>query len=101
LVTNCLKHAFPDRMDGEITVSLHRIENGRLEFAVSDNGIGMPEDVDLKNPQSLGLDLVDSFVQQLQGEIEIVRDKGTSVRIRFSESQRKTKQGKEQQGVAI
>jgi PAS domain S-box-containing protein len=86
LVTNCLKHAFPDRMDGEITVSLHRIDDGRLMFTVSDNGIGMPEDIDLTNPRSLGLDLVDAFVQQLRGEIEIVRSKGTSVRITFSGS---------------
>ncbi len=83
LFSNCLKHAFPDRTDGEIGISLRSVDGNGFELIVKDNGVGMPQGIDLKNPTSLGLDLVDTFVEQLKGEIEIARDEGTEVRIRF------------------
>ena len=83
LFSNCLKHAFPDRTDGEISISLRSVDGNGFELIVKDNGVGMPQGIDLKNPTSLGLDLVDTFVEQLKGEIEIARDEGTEVRIRF------------------
>ncbi|MFC1833099.1 PAS domain S-box protein [Thermodesulfobacteriota bacterium] len=85
LFSNCLKHAFLDRNEGEIKVFLKSVNKNEFELVIKDNGIGMPEDVDLKNPTSLGLDLVDTFVEQLKGEIEVRRDAGTEVRIRFKE----------------
>ncbi|MDQ7783495.1 MAG: PAS domain S-box protein [Desulfomonilaceae bacterium] len=89
LISNCLKHAFPTGSRGEIRLSLHSLGEGQFELIVADNGVGMPEDVDLSNPRSLGLDLVGVFVTQLQGTIEIRRDQGTEVRIRFKEAARK------------
>ncbi len=85
LVSNCVKHAFPHRVEGEIRVSLRSVGEKQFELIVSDNGVGMPEDVDFKNPHSLGLELVDTFVRQLRGEVEIRRKEGTEVRIRFKE----------------
>jgi PAS domain S-box-containing protein len=85
LVSNCLKHAFPDRNQGEIKISLKSLGDDQFELMVKDNGVGMPEDVDLKNPKSLGLDLVDTFAEQLKGRIDIRRDEGTEFRIMFTE----------------
>jgi PAS domain S-box-containing protein len=83
LVSNCLKHAFPDGTTGEISVFLRPVGDKEFELVVKDNGIGMPEDVDLSNDRSLGLDLVRAFVGRLKGEIEIRRDQGTEVHVRF------------------
>jgi len=83
LVSNSLKHAFPDRNEGEIRVSLRSVGEQEFELTVKDDGVGIPEDVDLEDPKSLGLELVNTFVEQLKGQIEIVRHAGTEVRIRF------------------
>jgi two-component sensor histidine kinase len=81
LVSNSLKHAFPDGRSGEIFVGLAKKNRPEFEIIVSDNGVGIPEDVDLKNPKSLGLDLVITFVDQLKGRIEVESLNGVTVRI--------------------
>ena len=84
LVSNCLKHAFPNGK-GEITVSLHAT-GGNIEVVVSDNGVGIPDDIDIRNTDSLGLRLVTILAEdQLQGTVELNRDRGTEFRIIFSE----------------
>ncbi len=90
LLINSFKHAFPGDDGGELMVSLHPIERNRktFELVISDNGIGLPEDIDcfdLDNVGSLGLPLVSGWVNQLQGEMEIDRTAGTRFRIRFKE----------------
>ena len=52
---------------------------------ISDNGIGFPEDINFKNTESLGLQLVNSLVGQIDGEIKLERSKGTMFKITFSE----------------
>ncbi len=83
LVTNALKYAFPDKEKGHIAVSMIRNREGDCVLTVSDNGIGMPLDVDLTEPRTLGLQIVQSLVGQLDGLMEIVRKGGTTFRIRF------------------
>jgi PAS domain S-box-containing protein len=83
LVTNALKHAFPKGGEGEITIQLHKIESNRIALTVSDNGIGFPEQTDFRKSSSLGLTLINSLVEQLRGEIELDRSKGTTFTIRF------------------
>ncbi len=83
LVSNSLEHAFPEKEEGQIRVSLRSIGELDLELVVKDNGVGMPEDVDLQGGKSMGLELVRILTTQLGGKIEIVTDKGTQVRIRF------------------
>ncbi len=85
LVTNCYRHAFTGEGEGEIRITLRSMGQDEFELVVSDNGIGMPEEIDLENPKSLGLDLVSAFVEKLKGSIEILRDQGTEVRIKFKE----------------
>jgi PAS domain S-box-containing protein len=85
LVTNCLKHAFPDEREGEIEISLERVADEEFALTVSDNGVGAPEEIDFGSPGSLGLELVDTFVQKLRGKLEVEREGGTRVRLRFRE----------------
>ena len=53
-------------------------------MTVSDNGVGIPENMDIENLDSLGLQLVISLVDQLDGELELKRDNGTEFTIRFT-----------------
>ena len=83
LVSNSLKHAFPEKQ-GEIFVNLHR-DDGSLTLIVSDNGVGFPENVDFRNTDSLGLQLVCTLTDQLDGAIELNRTGGTEFKITFGE----------------
>jgi two-component sensor histidine kinase len=95
LVTNSLKHAFPDGRKGKIEIILEEKgdeADGLREYRlkVSDNGVGIPEDVDLESAKTLGLHLVTTLVEhQLQGIIELKRAEGTSFNIYFSDTKSK------------
>ena len=84
LVSNSLKHAFPGGRRGEIKISFHAVDENEITLAVSDNGIGIPEDVDFRKTRSLGLHLVTMLAEdQLRGQIELDRASGTEFRITF------------------
>jgi len=87
LVSNALKHAFSDRESGEICVCLKKEENGNcFSLTVRDNGRGFPEDIDFRETESLGLQLVINLVDQIEGSIELnTTGEGTEFRIRFRE----------------
>ncbi|MGO9571378.1 MAG: PAS domain S-box protein [Desulfomonilaceae bacterium] len=82
LVSNCLKYAFPDGRQGIIRISL-TLDSNEFQFTVSDNGVGLREDFDPFNVKTLGLHLVHTLVQQLQGVMTVKRTEGTEFRIRF------------------
>jgi PAS domain S-box-containing protein len=84
LVSNSLKHAFPNSKDGEINISLKPSDDG-YELTVKDNGISFPSDIDFRNTDSLGLQLVNNLVNQIEGTIEIDRSHGTEFKIIFKE----------------
>ncbi len=86
LVSNSLKHAFPNGRKGKIRINLHSEGNNRFLLTVSDNGIGFPADVDFRSTESLGLQLVCTLIDQLEGTIELHREQGTEFRIAFSET---------------
>ncbi len=84
LISNSLKYAFPNGREGVISVALRSLNKKDVELVVSDNGIGMPEDLDFRNTKSLGLHLVTILAEdQLEGEIKLSRDKGTEFRIKL------------------
>jgi PAS domain S-box-containing protein len=83
LVSNSLKHAFPDKT-GEILVNLKR-DDGHFTLVVKDDGVGFPENVDFRNTDSLGLQLVCTLTDQLEGQIELNRTGGTEFKITFAE----------------
>lgn len=84
LVTNSIKHAFNDEKEGIIFINLYTKDN-ILFLEVSDNGKGFPKEVDFKNTNSLGLQLVNTLVEQLNGNIELRenKEKGTGFFINF------------------
>lgn len=82
LVSNCLKHAFPDGRSGNIQVKMLQDEN-QISLEVSDNGVGLPQEFDVKNSGSLGLQLVEILTEQVQGKLVIDRSQGTSFQITF------------------
>jgi two-component sensor histidine kinase/PAS domain-containing protein len=85
LISNSLKHAFPEGRKGEINIELHPLEDRKLELIVKDNGVGFPEGLDFRQTESLGMQLVDMLVHQLEGTIELLKDGGTEFRIVFEE----------------
>ncbi|HEY3362732.1 MAG TPA: histidine kinase dimerization/phosphoacceptor domain -containing protein [Methanosarcina sp.] len=86
LVSNSLKYAFPDKNDGKIRIKLHREEDNNNSFilSVSDNGIGIPKNIEIEELNSLGLQLVTTLVDQLDAELELKRNNGTEFIIRFN-----------------
>jgi len=88
LVTNSLKYAFPDGRKGELKITVHEIDN-EIELVISDNGIGIPENIDFRNTESLGLKLVSILAErQLRGNLNLDRKTGTEFRIRFKEDRK-------------
>jgi len=82
LVSNAFKHAFPDGESGKIHVKLDN-KLDRYTIVVKDNGIGIPDDVDIGNTKTLGLQLVNDLVNQIDGSYEIQSDGGTVFKIAF------------------
>ena len=86
LVSNCLKHAFPEGRKGEIHVALHPVRDGGLSLVVRDDGVGFPETLDFRDTESLGLQLVCILTKQLEGRVELERNGGTAFTIFIPDS---------------
>ncbi|MBK9477299.1 MAG: PAS domain S-box protein [Bacteroidetes bacterium] len=82
LVSNALKYAFPQNRKGEVWVRLKETPTAIL-LTVSDNGVGLPENFDFRNSDSLGLQLVTSLVEQINGEIFCENKIGTKFTVTF------------------
>ncbi|MGQ9837173.1 MAG: PAS domain S-box protein [Cyanobacteriota bacterium] len=82
LVTNSLKYAFPKGRSGEICIHFSQTRKS-TQLCVSDNGIGLPPDFDFKETQSLGLQLVATLTEQLEGKIKLKNKAGTTFIITF------------------
>lgn len=84
LISNALKHAFPNGVGGKIKVTLCSEPEGNCSLCVEDNGVGIPTDLDVKT-KSLGLRLVRTLVRQIRGSFEFVKvDQGTSACLKFA-----------------
>ncbi len=83
LVLNAIKYAFPNGRKGEIRIDLRSDHHDELTLTVSDNGIGLPKDFDMRATESLGLQLVDTLTVQLGGKIELHQEDGMEFKIRF------------------
>jgi PAS domain S-box-containing protein len=83
LVSNALKHAFPDGRTGIVRICGAMDEEGYVNLSVSDNGVGFPPGFDLSASESLGLQIVSLLTQQLYGTIDINGDDGVTVALRF------------------
>jgi len=86
LISNAIKYAFPEDRKGEIVIDIKKDKND-IFLIVRDNGVGIPAEFDWRNAKSLGLRLVISLVEQLQGTIELDQTTGTTFTIVIKEKQ--------------
>ena len=82
IVSNAYKYAFPGQRSGRILIRLKRV-NEKVVLLVEDNGAGLPEDFDIDNSQSLGMQLIQALTSQLDGELVVKREKGLSFEVSF------------------
>jgi two-component sensor histidine kinase len=85
LISNAFKHAFNDKKNGIIKVTLTQDDVNQVTLQIQDNGIGFPESLDFEQVDSLGLELVRTLTQQLQGNLELDRSQGTLFKLTFTE----------------
>ncbi|MCL5037594.1 MAG: ATP-binding protein [Chloroflexi bacterium] len=91
LVSNAMEYAFPENRRGTIEISLKN-DNGKFVFIVRDDGVGIPEGIDIEETETLGLQLVFALVEQLDGNIEFNRQSGTEFKIEFKELRYKNRE---------
>ena len=82
-VTNAFKYAYTDRPRGQLQLSLKRLDNGSRCFIIADDGPGLPENWQERAKKSLGFTLIETLVQQIQGQLEIIPHPGTRIVITF------------------
>ncbi|MEP7362244.1 MAG: histidine kinase dimerization/phosphoacceptor domain -containing protein [Acidobacteriota bacterium] len=83
LLSNSLKHAFPNGREGKVSVTLSRTGSGTLALLVMDNGVGLPASANLWNARSLGLRLVRILSEQIGAELLISSGIGTRTEVKF------------------
>ncbi len=85
LISNALKHAFPANRTGTISIYFSQDPDGKYTLEIKDNGIGFPENIDFRNTDSLGLQIINALVGQLKGAIsmESAHDRGTKFTLTF------------------
>ena len=83
LVSNCLKHAFPGKRGGQITIRMTRDIKGTNSLIVKDNGTGLPDGLNYREIDTLGLQLVSDLVQQINGSITLKKTHGTEFVVKF------------------
>ncbi len=80
LLTNALIHAFPKEKHGRINIQVGN-NGSHIELTVSDDGVGIPNYVDIGQPNTLGFQLVDALVTQVDGSYSVNTEMGTEIRI--------------------
>jgi two-component sensor histidine kinase len=84
LLTNCLKHAFPNESSGEIHIELRSDAAPQVTLIVRDTGIGFPAGMDSRHPETLGMQLIHSLTEQLGGRLETESSIGTTFTLTFT-----------------
>lgn len=85
LITNAFKHAFPEEQPGRLCLKLHQNSQEEIKLSVQDNGVGLPPGLDCRKTESLGLQLVFLLAKQLNAQIEVLQEGGTTFNLSFSE----------------
>ena len=83
LLSNALKYAFPIKKTGTILISVKKQSNKRIQIIVEDNGVGYTKGLDSENEGSLGMLLVRTLIEQIDGKIELLKHSGTKYLITF------------------
>jgi len=83
LISNSLKYAFPENEKGEIKIILKSIAENKCLLIYQDNGVGIPEKIDMKTTKTLGMQLINMLTIQINGEITLQKKEGTCYQIIF------------------
>jgi two-component sensor histidine kinase len=86
VISNSLKHGFPEGREGEVRILLRRQSATLVLLMLSDNGVGLPGQLDWTKSRSLGLRLVRVLAQQLRADLDIRSEGGTEVKLVFTAS---------------
>jgi two-component system, sensor histidine kinase PdtaS len=84
LITNALKHAFPQGRGGSIRIDFHSSADCECILQVADDGVGLPSVGGARRPKGMGLGLINAMAEQLHGKVEIIRGGGTQYKITFA-----------------
>jgi PAS domain S-box-containing protein len=84
LITNSLKHAFPGGRKGSIAIDFRSEGAGWIMLSVADDGVGLPESIDINRVETMGLKMISNLTKQLDGSIEMERKGGTKFRVKFN-----------------
>lgn len=84
IVTNSIKYAFPNNKEGEIHITM-RIIDKLVELIIWDNGVGIPDNISVEEPETLGLELVNMLVKQIDADMEYNLNQGVYFKIEFDE----------------
>ena len=85
LISNAYKYAFQEG-EGELSISIEDLGNGKHQLTVSDSGLGLPQDFDFNKAKSLGLRLVRRLAKQLYGSVEYSNIGGAKFVINFTDT---------------
>lgn len=85
LISNAIKHAFPNGRTGAIKIGLRRGAGGSVELRVADDGVGFPKTLDFRQAESFGFQIVNLLARQLDATIELDRTNGTVFTVTFRE----------------
>jgi PAS domain S-box-containing protein len=86
LISNALKHGFPEGRTGEVVVELHRVLGNGYIVRVRDDGVGFPEGLDYRRTETLGMQIVNTLVGQIEGRLDLARGPaGSTFSLEFNE----------------
>jgi len=83
LISNSFKYAFIDKSYGTISIHFKHIKEDEFQLIVSDDGIGIPDEIDITKTKSLGMKILHKLVQQIDGELQHDFSNGTKFIIIF------------------
>lgn len=83
VVSNSYKYAFPGTTTGEIVINLKK-EEKKVTLTMMDSGVGLPDHVDYEKSETLGMQLIQALTSQLDGELKVSREKGTTFEVTFT-----------------
>jgi two-component sensor histidine kinase len=85
LISNALKHGFTEGRKGELEIGLSSVPGDGYVLRVKDDGVGFPEGLDFRKTETLGMQIVNTLVEQIGGRLELDRGQSTVFRLEFNE----------------
>jgi two-component system, sensor histidine kinase PdtaS len=82
-ITNAIKYAYPKNQKGTIQIYLKHYDTDKLQLKVADSGKGLPDNIDIKHSNSLGMQLIALFSEQLEGDLYFINNNGLEITLNF------------------